>query len=122
MAAHDPAEEFAGLFRARFGRPLLPAARPAVAWELTANFARTSTYFASANLDEVRDLAAAGTRYLASDTTGVVCFPSCRNARRITPAHRHRFASLASAGRAGFRPCLHCSPVLHDSPLRKQSA
>ena len=26
-----------------------------------------------ANLDEVRDLAAAGTRYLASDTTGVVC-------------------------------------------------
>ena len=29
-----------------FGRPLLPAARPAVAWELTANFARTSTYFA----------------------------------------------------------------------------
>ena len=52
-----------------------------------------------ANLDEVRDLAAAGTRYLASDTTGVVCFPSCRNARRITPAHRHGFASLAAAGR-----------------------
>jgi O-6-methylguanine DNA methyltransferase len=64
-----------------------------------------------ANLDEVRDLAAAGTRYLASDTTGVVCFPSCRNARRITAAHRHGFASLAAAGRAGFRPCLHCLPV-----------
>ena len=57
-----------------------------------------------ANLDEVRDLAAAGTRYLASDTTGVVCFPSCRNARRITPAHRRGFASLAAAGRSGFRP------------------
>ena len=53
----------------------------------------------------------AGTRYLASDTTGVVCFPSCRNARRITPAHRHGFASLAAAGRAGFRPCLHCQPA-----------
>src|SRR6185312_6305842 len=38
-----------------------------------------------ANLDEVRDLDAAGTRYLASDTPGIVCFPSCRNARRITP-------------------------------------
>jgi hypothetical protein len=63
------------------------------------------------NLDEVRDLAAAGTRYLASDTTGVVCFPSCRNARRITPAHRRGFASLAAAGRAGFRPCLHCQPA-----------
>jgi len=55
--------------------------------------------------------AAAGTRYLASDTTGVVCFPSCRNARRITPAHRHGFASLTAAGRAGFRPCLHCQPA-----------
>ena len=64
-----------------------------------------------ANLDEVRDLAAAGTRYLASDTTGVVCFPSCRNARRITTAHRHGFASLVAAGGAGFRPCLHCLPV-----------
>jgi len=64
-----------------------------------------------ANLDEVRGLAAAGTRYLASDTTGVVCFPSCRNARRITPAHRHGFASLTAAGRAGFRPCLHCQPA-----------
>jgi len=55
-------------------------------------------------------LAAAGTRYLASDTTGIVCFPSCRNARRITPAHRRGFASLAVAGRSGFRPCLHCQP------------
>jgi O-6-methylguanine DNA methyltransferase len=63
-----------------------------------------------ANLDEVRDLAAAGTRYLASDTTGIVCFPSCRNARRIMPAHRRGFASLAAAGRSGFRPCLHCQP------------
>ena len=64
-----------------------------------------------ANLDEVRGLAVTGTRYLASDTTGVVCFPSCRNARRITPAHRYGFASLTAAGRAGFRPCLHCQPA-----------
>ena len=79
-----------------------------------------------ANLDEVRDLAAAGTRYLASDTTGIVCFPSCRNARRITPAHRHGFASLAAAGRSGFRPCLHCMPFYRavrsgNSPLRKET-
>jgi O-6-methylguanine DNA methyltransferase len=189
------AEEFAGLFRARFGRPLLPASRPpaglltalrtgragrvpldlrdltpfaasvlAVAMTIPRGETRPYGWIArqagrpravraaasalaanpvpllipchrivqadgvaggyvfgtprkeallrheGANLDEVRDLAAAGTRYLASDTTGVVCFPSCRNARRITPAHRRGFASLAAAGRSGFRPCLHCQP------------
>jgi len=183
------AEEFAGLFRARFGRPLLPAARPpaglltalrtgragrvrldlrgltpfaASVLAATATIPRGETRpygwiarqagrpravraaasalaanpvpllipchrivqadgvaggyvfgtprkeallrLEGANLDEVRDLAAAGTRYLASDTTGIVCFSSCRNARRITLAHRHGFASLAAAGRSGFRP------------------
>jgi len=190
------AEEFAGLFRTRFGRPLLPASRPptglltalrtgragrvrldlrgltpfaasvlaaaatiprgetrpygwiarqagrpravrAAASALAANpvpllipchrivqadgvaggyvFGTPSKEallrLEGANLDEVRDLAAAGTRYLASDTTGIVCFPSCRNARRITLAHRHGFASLAAAGQAGFRLCLHCRPI-----------
>src|SRR5262249_23920949 len=38
-----------------------------------------------ANLDEVRDLAVAGTRYLASDTTRGACFPSLRHPRRRTP-------------------------------------
>jgi hypothetical protein len=65
------AEEFAGLFRARFGRPLLPAARPPAG---------------------------------------------------LLTAHRHGFASLAAAGRSGFRPCQHCMPVLQGSPLRKQFA
>ncbi|MGH3810861.1 MAG: Ada metal-binding domain-containing protein [Pseudonocardiaceae bacterium] len=47
-------------------------------------------------------------RYLA---TGVVCFPSCSDARRITPAHRQGFASVAAAQLAGYRPCLHCRPT-----------
>jgi methylated-DNA-[protein]-cysteine S-methyltransferase len=64
-----------------------------------------------ANLDEVHDLATAGVRYIASDTTGIVCLPSCRNARRITPVHRHAFATLAEAGAAGYRPCQHCRPA-----------
>ncbi|MGH3885468.1 MAG: methylated-DNA--[protein]-cysteine S-methyltransferase [Pseudonocardiaceae bacterium] len=64
-----------------------------------------------ANLAEVGELARRGVRYLASDTTGVVCFPSCSHARRITPAHRQGFASVAAAQLAGYRPCLHCLPT-----------
>ncbi|ANY05543.1 methylated-DNA--[protein]-cysteine S-methyltransferase [Pseudonocardia sp. HH130630-07] len=64
-----------------------------------------------ADVDGLGTLARAGVRYLASDTTGIVCFPSCRDARRITPAHRHGFGSLDDARRAGYRPCLTCRPA-----------
>ncbi|HZA19041.1 MAG TPA: methylated-DNA--[protein]-cysteine S-methyltransferase [Pseudonocardiaceae bacterium] len=64
-----------------------------------------------ANLGEVRELARHGVRYLASDTTGVVCFPSCSHVRRITPVHRQGFASVAAAQLAGYRPCRHCQPT-----------
>lgn len=64
------------------------------------------------DLDAVRGLARARVFYLASDTTGVVCFPTCHNARRITPAHRHGFRSLAQAQEAGYRPCRTCRPAL----------
>lgn len=63
------------------------------------------------DLDRMRDLAGANVFYLASDTTGVVCFPTCHNARRITPAHRHGFRSLAQARQAGYRPCRTCRPA-----------
>ncbi|MGH3961818.1 MAG: methylated-DNA--[protein]-cysteine S-methyltransferase [Pseudonocardiaceae bacterium] len=63
------------------------------------------------NLAEIGELARRGVRYLASDTTGVVCFPSCSDARRITPAHRQGFASVAAAQLAGYRPCQHCRPT-----------
>jgi O-6-methylguanine DNA methyltransferase len=63
------------------------------------------------DLDEVADLARRGVRYLGSDTTGVVCFPTCHNARRITPAHRAGFATLADATAAGYRPCRACGPA-----------
>ncbi|MEU7742088.1 methylated-DNA--[protein]-cysteine S-methyltransferase [Nonomuraea sp. NPDC049158] len=64
------------------------------------------------DLDAVRRLARARVFYLASDTTGVVCFPTCHNARRITAAHRHGFRSLAQAQEAGYRPCRTCRPAL----------
>jgi O-6-methylguanine DNA methyltransferase len=62
------------------------------------------------DLDRLRALARERVFYLASDTTGVVCFPTCRNARRITPAHRHGFRTLTQARTAGYRPCRTCEP------------
>ncbi|MEW9554500.1 methylated-DNA--[protein]-cysteine S-methyltransferase [Nonomuraea sp. NPDC050783] len=63
------------------------------------------------DLERLRRLAGERVFYLASDTTGVVCFPTCHNARRITPAHRHGFRTLAQARAAGYRPCRTCRPA-----------
>jgi O-6-methylguanine DNA methyltransferase len=64
------------------------------------------------NVDQVADLANHGVHYLGSDTTNIVCFPTCRDARRITPQHRHEFGTLAQAFEAGYRPCRHCRPAV----------
>jgi O-6-methylguanine DNA methyltransferase len=55
--------------------------------------------------------AQAGVRFIGSDTTHIVCHPTCRDAKRVTPRHRVPFASLAAARTAGYRPCQHCRPV-----------
>jgi methylated-DNA-[protein]-cysteine S-methyltransferase len=53
----------------------------------------------------------AGPRYRGSRTTQIVCYPSCRAARRIRPEYAVPFASLAQAGQYGYRPCRLCRPV-----------
>jgi O-6-methylguanine DNA methyltransferase len=68
------------------------------------------------NLDEVAALARQGVYYLGSDTTGVVCFPTCPDARRITPAHRHGFRTIGTAAAAGYRPCRRCRPMSEAAP------
>ena len=64
-----------------------------------------------ANLDDVAALARRGLHYLGSDTTGIVCFPTCHQARRITPAHRVGFTTVGEAVSAGYRPCRSCRPA-----------
>lgn len=61
--------------------------------------------------DHLEELAAAGVRYLGSDTTGVFCVPSCHNARRITASHVVELHSEKEATEAGFRPCRVCRPL-----------
>jgi O-6-methylguanine DNA methyltransferase len=63
------------------------------------------------NLDETRALGRRGVHYLASDTTGIFCYPSCMHARRITAAHRVELRTVTSATTAGYWACRHCRPA-----------
>jgi len=62
------------------------------------------------DLAEIRWLAEHRVFYLGSDTTHIVCFPTCAHARRITRPHRRGFRSIGQAEQAGYRPCLSCRP------------
>jgi O-6-methylguanine DNA methyltransferase len=53
----------------------------------------------------------AGTPYVATPTTGIVCHATCPNARRIQPQNRRPFRSIREATKAGYRPCEVCRPV-----------
>ncbi|HEX2050343.1 MAG TPA: methylated-DNA--[protein]-cysteine S-methyltransferase [Actinomycetota bacterium] len=64
-----------------------------------------------APVDEVERLGRAGIRFLGSDTTHVFCVPSCRHARRVSPAHLVAFARADVPARRGYRPCRHCRPA-----------
>jgi O-6-methylguanine DNA methyltransferase len=60
--------------------------------------------------DGLERLAAAGIRYIGSDTTHVVCLPTCHHAVRITDRHRVPFRTMRAAADAGYRPCHVCRP------------
>jgi methylated-DNA-[protein]-cysteine S-methyltransferase len=60
---------------------------------------------------ELDELARRGVRFEGSRTTRIFCVPTCRQARRITAAHRVAFGSERQAREAGYRPCRLCRPV-----------
>ena len=64
-----------------------------------------------ADPEAIERLASRGVRYIGSDTTRIFCFPTCRDARRITAGHRVEFHSEAEAAAAGYRGCRRCRPV-----------
>ena len=61
--------------------------------------------------DAMEAAARAGVRYVGSDTTHIVCLPTCHAAKRISPAHRVPFRSLERAALAGYRACRECRPT-----------
>jgi O-6-methylguanine DNA methyltransferase len=64
--------------------------------------------------DALEDAARRGERLVGSDSTHIVCWPTCRHARRVTPQHRVSFRSLREAGARGYRPCKVCRPATAD--------
>lgn len=72
------------------------------------------------DVEQLEALPNSGVRFIGSDTTHVYCYPSCRNARRISAAHRVALRSGDEARRTGFRACRVCRPV--DAPFRTAAA
>lgn len=62
------------------------------------------------NVEELDALAKTGVRYIGSRTTKIVCFPTCKDARRIREENRVPFHGIDEATEKGFRPCLRCQP------------
>ncbi len=63
------------------------------------------------NVVEMEEMAEAKRRFYGSDTTRIFCFPTCRQAQRISASHRVSFPSEREALAAGYRPCKLCRPL-----------
>ena len=62
-------------------------------------------------VDELDDLARHRVRFIGSKTTGIYCFPTCKDARRIREENRVAFHDEHDASKKGFRPCTRCHPA-----------
>ena len=62
------------------------------------------------DVDALEELAQKGIRYIGSKTTKIVCFPTCKDARRIREENRVPFQGADAALAKGFRPCKRCQP------------
>lgn len=51
-------------------------------------------------------------RFTGSRTTGIFCYPTCHDARRINRENQVRFADGREAVAKGYRPCKHCKPLV----------
>jgi O-6-methylguanine DNA methyltransferase len=71
------------------------------------------TILAEEGLDPaaMEDAARRGERLSGSTTTRIVCWPTCRHARRVQDRYRVTFRSLREAGDRGYRPCKVCRPT-----------
>ena len=62
------------------------------------------------DVDALENLGRKGVRFIGSRTTKIVCFPTCRDARRIREENRVPFRAADEALEKGFRPCRRCQP------------
>lgn len=62
------------------------------------------------DVEALEQLSRKHVRYIGSRTTKIVCFPTCRDARRIREENRVPFRGAEEAMEKGFRPCRRCQP------------
>ena len=62
------------------------------------------------DVDSLERLGRDRVRYIGSKTTKIVCFPTCRDAKRIREENRVPFRGADQALEKGFRPCRRCQP------------
>jgi O-6-methylguanine DNA methyltransferase len=75
------------------------------------NIKRALLEVEGAEPETLETLAHQHVQFYGSDTTNVFCFPTCRNARRVTLQHRVTFGSAREAVASGYRPCKVCRPA-----------
>ena len=61
--------------------------------------------------DSLEDAARRGRRLAGSATTKIVCWPTCRHARRTQDRYRIACRARREAAAAGYRPCKVCRPT-----------
>ena len=62
------------------------------------------------DVDALERLGRERVRYIGSKTSKVVCFPTCKDAKRIRDENRVPFRGAEEALEKGFRPCRRCQP------------
>ncbi len=62
------------------------------------------------DVEALEQLGRSRVRYIGSRTTKIVCFPTCKDARRIREENRVPFRAAGEATEKGFRPCHRCQP------------
>jgi O-6-methylguanine DNA methyltransferase len=74
--------------------------------------------FEGVDVDALHSYTSEHVRFVGSNTTHIVCYPTCRAARQIGARHRIAFSSLGGAQASGFRPCKLCRPI-EGGPSRR---
>jgi O-6-methylguanine DNA methyltransferase len=62
------------------------------------------------DVEKLDALARKGVRFIGSKTTKIVCFPTCKDAKRILEENVVPFHAAEAALAKGFRPCRRCQP------------
>jgi methylated-DNA-[protein]-cysteine S-methyltransferase len=62
------------------------------------------------DVDALETLGREHVRYIGSKTSKIVCFPTCKDAKRIREENRVPFRAADQALEKGFRPCQRCQP------------